>query len=423
MPIQNPEVLIESLCQYSDEQEWFEFKENYASPEKLGRYISALANGAILKQRTSAYIVFGIQDATHNIVGTTFSLKQAKKGKEPLEFWLKKSLNPDVNFESFSHEIDGKTVEIIHIIPPYFAPVKFNGIPYIRIGETTPALSEYSEKERKIWEIVGRYKFETSTLIEGASKENILEKFRAKALLEKMGTNPSDHTAVVNKLELEKLLRQNDEQGYDVSALLAILCANDFSEFSSLERKGTRLIVYGGESKLHSSSEAQGVLGYCLGFENLIERIMSHIPSKEIIGAGMRQTEYDIPDVAIREIVANAMIHQDFTINGAGPVVEVFADRVKVTNPGSPLVEPERFIDAPSRSRNDRLANFMRRMGYCEERGSGVDRAINAIEKAGLPAPLFRRLGASTEVTLFGPMEFSKMTKEDRVRACFSTQL
>ena len=74
---------------------------------------------------------------------------------------------------------------------------------------------------------------------------------------------------------------------------------------------------------------------------------MSHVPSEEIIGGGARETKYDIPEVAIKEIVANALTHQDFTINGAEPLVEVFADRVRVTNPGSPPVEPERFIDAP----------------------------------------------------------------------------
>jgi len=67
------------------------------------------------------------------------------------------------------------------------------------------------------------------------------------------------------------------------------------------------------------------------------------------------------PEIAVRELVANALIHQDFSITGAGPMVEVFGDRVEITNPGEPLIDTLRFIDEPPRSRNEMLASLMRR--------------------------------------------------------------
>jgi ATP-dependent DNA helicase RecG len=84
------------------------------------------------------------------------------------------------------------------------------------------------------------------------------------------------------------------------------------------------------------------------------------------------------------------------TIGGTGPLIEIFSDRIEITNPGSPLVDTKRFIDFPPRSRNEGLAGLMRRIGVCEERGSGVDKAIDAIEEAHLPPADIRADGDST---------------------------
>jgi len=125
------------------------------------------------------------------------------------------------------------------------------------------------------------------------------------------------------------------------------------------------------------------------------------------------------PKVAIREFVANAIIHQDFSITGAGPMVEVFATRMEITNPGKPLVEPDRFIDHSPISRNETLASLMRRMKICEEWGSGVDRAVHSIELFQLPAPEFIAENLYTRIILFSYREFKDMGRVDRVRACF----
>jgi len=419
MTIHDPEALVRTLIQKPQESEWFEFKENYANPDGLGKYISALANAAIFEQRPAAYLILGVKDKTHEIIGTKVRLKNEKKGGEPLEFWLSKKINHNVGFEFIECDIDNMHVEIIYIRPTYQAPVKFNNIAYIRIGETTPHLSKYPQKEQKLWSITGKYKFENILVSEHVDQEYILDNFRVRDFLDKLGSLPTNHAAIIEKLLREKLITNNDQERYDIHMILALLCASDFSKYHMLERKGARLIVYDGTSKLHTKIDVHGNMGYSIGFNNLTNRILSHIPSKETITADGRSTHYDIPAVAIRELVANALIHQDFSIGGVGPVVEIFSDRIKITNPGIPLVETDRFIDSPSRSRNDKLTNFMRRLGFCEERGSGVDRAIKAIEDKGIPAPLFRTVSDSTVVTIFGPKPFRDMTKEDRIRACY----
>ena len=74
------------------------------------------------------------------------------------------------------------------------------------------------------------------------------------------------------------------------------------------------------------------------------------------------------PELAIRELIANSVVHQDFSISGTSPMIEIFEDRIEITNPGIPLVEADRFLDNPPKSRNEQLASFLRRIGVCEER-------------------------------------------------------
>jgi predicted HTH transcriptional regulator len=100
-------------------------------------------------------------------------------------------------------------------------------------------------------------------------------------------------------------------------------------------------------------------------------------------------------------------------------MVEIFADRMEITNPGEPLIAADRFLDTPPKSRNESLASLMRRMGICEERGSGVDKVVFQTELFQLPAPLFEVTGESTRAVLFAHRPLTKMDKEDRVRACY----
>ena len=124
------------------------------------------------------------------------------------------------------------------------------------------------------------------------------------------------------------------------------------------------------------------------------------------------------PELAIRELIPNALIHQDMEIGGTSVMFEIYGDRVEISNPGEPIVPVERFIDG-YQSRNERLAGLMRRMGICEEKSSGIDRVVHAAEVYQLPAPVFRAAHRRTVVTIFGPKPFEEMDREDRIRACY----
>ncbi|MBO4355142.1 MAG: transcriptional regulator, partial [Methanomicrobium sp.] len=105
-----------------------------------------------------------------------------------------------------------------------------------------------------------------------------------------------------------------------------------------------------------------------------MEILDNELPSNEIIKDVIRKEVRMYPKIALREFLANALIHQDFWISGTSPVVEIFPKRLEITNPGSLLVSLDKLINCTPRSRNESLARLMRRMGFCEERGSGIDR-------------------------------------------------
>ena len=155
------------------------------------------------------------------------------------------------------------------------------------------------------------------------------------------------------------------------------------------------------------------------GFEGLIDYINNLLPNNEILGKALRKVVPMYPELAIRELIANAIIHQNFFMQGTSPLIEIFADRLEITNPGTPLIDIARFVDHPPVSRNEKLASFMRRIGICEERGSGYDKVVFSTELYQLPAPEIEIYNDHTKVVLYAYKEFSKMSKEDRCRACY----
>jgi len=113
--------------------------------------------------------------------------------------------------------------------------------------------------------------------------------------------------------------------------------------------------------------------------------------------------------------VANALVHQDFFVTGAGPVVELFDNRIEVTNPGTPLIDIMRIVDNPPKSRNEKLAAVMRRLKMCEELGRGWDRMVLCCEKNMLPAPKIQVYQDSTKVVMFSHIEFGNISVEDKL--------
>lgn len=180
-----------------------------------------------------------------------------------------------------------------------------------------------------------------------------------------------------------------------------------------------RVVIYKGSNRVETIREAPGRMGYAVGFSGAVRFINDQLPINEEIGQALRREVKLFPELAIRELIANALIHQDLTIRGTGPMVEIFEDRMEVVNPGIPLIDTLRFIDEPPQSRNESLAAFMRRINICEERGSGIDKVIVQAELYQLPAPDFSVTPQHTKAVLYSYKPLAQMSRDDRVRACY----
>ena len=228
---------------------------------------------------------------------------------------------------------------------------------------------------------------------------------------------PVNRAGVLERFESEKLI-QRDGGGWTITNLGGILFAKKLDQFDRLARKAARVIVYEGKGKARTKLDKPGMKGYAVGFQGLVEFINGLVPSNEVIEQALRREVKMFPEIVVRELVANALIHQDFTESGTSAGIEIYDDWMEISNPGKPFISPDRFIDE-YQSRNERLADLMRRLGVCEEKGSGVDKVIEAVEAYQLPAPDFRAGERRTSVLLFAHREFEEMDKPDRIRATY----
>ena len=204
-----------------------------------------------------------------------------------------------------------------------------------------------------------------------------------------------------------------------ITNLGALLFARDINSFENISRKALRVINYYGTNRTKTIKEQVGKFGFAIGFEGLMKYINGILPSKEEIGEAFRKISFLYPPLALRELVANAIIHQDFNVSGTSSMVEIFNNRIEITNPGKPIIDPLRFVDHSPQSRNETLARFMRRLNICEERGSGIDKVIFECEYHQLPAPDFIVGDNYTRAILYSPKPLREMDKEDKIRACY----
>ncbi|NTW50902.1 MAG: transcriptional regulator, partial [Chlorobiales bacterium] len=367
-----------------------------------------------------AWMIWGVNNESHDIVGTTFNPTEAKINNQELESWLLQLLSPKINFRFYSFQAEDKPVVLLEIAAAFRHPVQFKGVEFIRIGSYKKKLKDYPEKERELWRVFDRTPFEKEIAAANITVDYVLKLLDYPAYFHLLALPlPEGKEGIIEAMSADGMIVGGDGGQWNITNLGAILFARKLADFQSLRRKAVRVVLYKNDSRIETIREQIGIKGYASGYSGLIDFITTLLPSNEVIGQALRKTVPIFPELAIRELVANALIHQDFHLTGTGPMVELFASRMEITNPGLPLVQTDRFLDSPPKSRNETLAAFMRRIGVCEERGSGVDKVVAQTELYQLPAPLFETTDEHTRVVLFAHQELKEMGKSDRVRACY----
>ena len=388
------------------EHQRLEFKEakNQYDNTKLQRYCVALANEG------GGLLLLGVTDKPpRRVVGSAAF-------NDPVEMAEKlfRDLGFRVEIDVVAHP-DGRVV-VFHIPPrPRGTAYQLGGAYFMRSGEELVPMSE--DRLRAIF-AEGQPDWLEEPARAGLTGQQVIELLDTQsffALLQR--PYPTTQAATLDFLASERLVDRADG-AYSIRRLCAVLLARRLADFSDLARKAARVVVYTDTSKQSTKLDRTWETGYAVGFSELVAFVTSQVPRHEVVDAGLRREVQLVPDIAVRELVANALIHQDFALTGMSVMVEVYADRLEISNPGEPLVPVDRFIDQ-YQSRNERFADLMRRMRICEERSSGIDQVITAAEADRLLPPEFRVGVRRTSAILRGYRPFADMDRNDRIRACY----
>ena len=388
------------------EHQNLEFKEakTQFDNRKLYKYCVALGNEG------GGHLLLGIEDqAPRQVVGTAAF-------HDPVEMAAKlfQVLGFRVEIEAVSHPA-GRVV--VFTVPgrPRGTAYQYEGAYWMRAGEELVPMSE--DRLRGIF-AEGQPDWLSQPALTDCDDDKVVQLLDTQSYFDLLYLPyPVNRTGVLERFENEKfIVRQG--HGWTITNLGGLLFAKKLEAFERLARKAARVIVYEGKNKLKTKSDKPGNKGYAVGFQGLVEFINGLVPSNEVIEQALRREVKMFPEIAVRELVANALIHQDFNESGTSVMVEIYDDRMEISNPGKPFISPDRFIDE-YQSRNERLADVMRRLGICEEKGSGVDKVIQAAEVFQLPAPDFRVGERRTVAVLFAHQTLDAMDRNDRIRACY----
>ncbi|MDR1414474.1 MAG: putative DNA binding domain-containing protein [Odoribacteraceae bacterium] len=412
------QYLDDSLSPIPQEKNELDWKEDISpNNKKLCRHLSAFAN-----HPGGGFLVFGIEDKTGKVIGVTN--EQAELIMQKLSDLCRVAVFPAIGLDHSVQEYGGKPLLFVYIKENAVKPVSISEKSieeaYIRSGGTTRLASRQEIGALMLNSKILHYEeLHASKLKSSAEILDILD-FRGVFRLLNRPTlqNPEE---ILRWMEDEKMVDHIDGIGYYITNFGALCCAYDLNQFDGLSRKNIRVIRYKGLTKRETEKEQLGSKGYAIGYEGLINYINTLLPSSEVIKNALRSETTVYPEIALRELIANALIHQDFSVRGSSPMVEIFDDRIEISNPGKLLDSKriDRLIRTTPESRNEILASAFRRYGICEERGSGFEKAVAAIELFGLPPLKFEELENSFRVTMYSPKTFAALTPTERVEACY----
>ncbi|MBF9010264.1 RNA-binding domain-containing protein [Corynebacterium phoceense] len=412
---------IHRFTQLPAEMPWIEFKVNSAtSGPDIAKYVCALGNSATLHDEQAGFLIWGISDS-RDIVGTTFDWQTAKgKGNEDLLPWLTRVVTPSPNLTFESAVINGNNVVLLRVPAARTSPYSYDKSRYFRKGSYTKDLLDFPSDERALWQKINQFEFETSNVAEGLEPEEVSEYLSEEAFFANRTEIPaSTGQSFLDRLRESKAVTYSHELGWCIPAWSALMYARSISAFPLLHSLAPRVMHFRDASRTNILREWTIDEGYALGFPRIMELFATIRPGGESIDTSGRRVETPVlPTVAFREVLANALMHQDLEARGSSLTIEIFSDHVDVSNPGAPLVSPQRFIDSTSVTRNPHLGEALRLAKFVEKRGSGWDRIVESLEAAHFPPALIRTNGATT-VTLSAYRPFALMSQEEKEEAVY----
>lgn len=383
---------LDELLRLSSETEWLEFKRNNDNPDEIGEYLSAIANGAALHGRQTGYIVWGIKDGTHAVVGTSFAPKRAKVGNEELENWLLRLLNPRIDFKIHEFSRNELPVVLFEVQAANSIPVRFQSDAFIRVGSYKKKLKDYPEKERRLWQLLSATQQDWSVqVVEAATLADLdatalqfaRTQYRIKHPQRAAELDTWDDATFLNKAKVCV--------GGKITHAALVLLGKEESAHLLMPAVAQLTWVLRSAAKVEQDYEHFG-LPLILSSDRILNKVRNltirHLPSGTLFPQEVSQ--YD-PWV-MRETLHNCIAHQDYTLRGRISLVET-PDSLMFTNLGTFIpgtVEEMIRSDAPPAVyRNKFLADAMVNLNMIDTIGSGIKKMFMAQRQRNFPMPDF----------------------------------
>ena len=349
--------IVAKLRSHSSEEEWFEFKENWFEEHAIGEYISALSNAAALHGEENAYFIWGIQDQTHDIVGTKVDYQKDFK-KEPFQHYLARMVNPDIGFTFHEEEIEGKRVVILQIPAAVKIPTSFDGVRYIRIGSSKESVLKYPEREAQLFDI----------LKNGFPSIQNIESEYQDITFERLFTYYAGKGITLRQSTFEKNLGLKTKDGkYNI---LAQLLSDDC-------HIPIRVSIFRGTTKTAPLFSVKEFGNTCILLA--LDKVLEYGDVINLIQADekdrvVERKEVELFDAkAFREAIINAFVHNKW-VDGNAPMITVFSDRVEILSRGTlaPTQTIDGFFMGESVPVNQKLADIFLQLHISEQSGRGV---------------------------------------------------
>lgn len=397
-------LLLDGLRSNPQEASWFEFKSNSNEPERIGRYISGLANGACTANRDFAYMVWGISDSGHELIGTNFDPEKQKIGNQPLLLWLNGLLVPSTDFGFNVFFCEGKRIVLLEIEAAYRQPVAFRGTPWWRLGSSLVELSQHPDAAAMIYRTVGRDW--SSEVVLGATvadldsealvfaREQYLQKHKGDSFSSEIqGWDTATFLAKARLSVGGKLTR----------AALLLLGRSESAHWlaPSVSRISWVLSDAAGEEVDYQHFDPPFLLAVNKIFAKIRNITIRALPDGTLFPVEMSQ--YD--SWVFREALHNCIAHQDYGFCRT-VVVREYPDRIVFANAGAfrpgTLEQALQCRDVPRYYPNRQLTDVMVELRMIDTIGSGIRRMFIAQKKRFMPLPDFIIEPDSVQVVLPG---------------------
>lgn len=349
--------LLQRLIALGREEEWFEFKKNWFEERGVGEYISALANSAAQKRQDYGYLIWGVDDQSHEIVGTDFDFQRSVKG-EPLQHFLARQLTP-ANLFSF-HEVwlEGQRLVVLEIAKAERVPTAFAGKRYMRIGSSKVDLAKYPDREADLFFILRNQEKSMTTLESEYQDLSFTKLFTYYA---GRGISLKEETFRKNLGLLTKNGRYN---------LLAQLLSDD-------SHIPIRVSIFAGKDKASPLRSVKEFGNTCILIS--LDKILAYADVLNFVQVDERDRVVERKEVtlfdfaALREAVINSFVHNHW-VEGIAPSITFFSDRVEVMSRGTLVPEQtlEGFFLGESVPVNRRLSDIFLQLHISERLGRGI---------------------------------------------------